>query len=516
LVKTYRFRNPFLSLFAVLAGLLALTPPPAPAAESTAPITCPTQINPSKSFFYNFNNSCYAIPLLAGAGSSDSGDPNATYDQIYYQVSPGYQLIVYGVYPNARFLSATVYDSHLVNTSSMFDADIVPLLSTMVNPLLPGATFKPSQYYGLTISFGGGNPVNVSPGCSTSASNVGANVLDASQIHQGLSWNGWLGPPPLPAGFPEHQSGANTAGILMIRKYLDIDNPKIIENVIVRSLTDGCAITALQAEQLNILSVSQGLSSPWLNQSQISSHQVFAKDIQPSWCFPQDPENQMMWQRSTNYIPLNDNYAGYLNAAFSTAQIQDLLLGQDYLRIQFQLPTTPDTPCATGTCTLTGNEQIRYMSLSFQGPAVNVAGPVTLFSLSDQQFVRDPNGNVTILAGIGLPQPSFATAANYYTWVDLTNIVNIDSIIGLRVRHLLNNPSFTCSTFNVPYQTTEFNPAGGYMGNFVPTVDFPTLAELPQTPTPPNRPNTCTLVPSQLPQVCGYTNYVKSAPACRR
>ena len=464
--------------------------------------TCPV-INPAKGFFSNFNNACYAITLGSSTGTPESGDPNAIYDQIYYQVVPGYELVVFGIYPNARFLSATIYDDHLAVTSSMTDAQILPLTSKLVNPMLPGATFTPGQYYGLTVSFGGGQPQNVAAGCGTSSTTSDQNLLDASQIHQGLSWTGY---PGLPANFPAHETGPNAAGIVMIRKYLDIDSPTISETIIVRSLSNGCAITSQQAQQLNILSKGQGLSSPWLHQSQITAHQQFAQTIKPSWCFPLDPSNQLEWLRATDYIPLNDNYAGYMNASFSSEQTQALLTGLTYLRIQFQAPTTPSTPCATGTCSLTGLEQTRYMSVSFQGPPQNVAGPATLSSISDQQFVKDPNGNVAIIVGFGAPQPSFATAANYYTWVDLSKVANINTLIGMRVRDLLSNLSFNCSTFNVPHQTTEFNPLGGYMGNYVPTVDLPTLAQLPETPVPVIRPDTCNLPPLQPPVSCPYTN----------
>jgi hypothetical protein len=498
--------------FLVFSALLTLSPLAVQAADSTTPATCPTQINTSKNFIWNFNNSCYAIPLITGNGSSQAGDPNALYDEIYYQVNKGYQLIVYGIYPNARFLSATVYDSHLAETSSLIDANILPLNSTTINPLLPGATFVPSQWYGIEVSFGGGQPVSVSPGCSLSGSNVTQNIMQAYQIHQGLSWNGWLGPPPLPEGFPAHQTGANTAGVFMIRKYLDIDNPPIAEVAIVRSLTNGCAITAAQAKQLNILSTTQTLTSPWLNQTQINDHQEFTTGIQPSWCFPADPLNQLAWQRSTDYIALNDNYAGYMNAPLSASQISGLLQGQNYLRLRFQMPTTPNTPCSTGNCSLTGLEQIRYWSLDFEGPENNIAGTTTLHSVADTQLVQDSQGNVTMIIGFGAPQPPYATAANKYTWVDLSGVANLSTITGLRIRNLLQNVNFGCSTLNIPYQTSEYNPLGGYIGNYVPTADFPTLSQIPQTPTPVSRANTCALIPIQLPLSCAYTDALSRLP----
>ena len=470
----------------VILGLAAVGP-------SCTAASCPA-IDPSKGFFANFDNPCYAL-TMAVSQSNMAADLNAIYTRFYYQVNPAYELIVLGTFPNARFMSASVYDDHLLVVGDLKDSDIVPLTG-QVNPFLPGASYKPNQMYGLTVSLGGGQPVSVSPGCSVGSS-VDQNLLDASQIHQGITWAGY---PNLPPGFPAHETGDNAAGAFYVRKYVDIDSPPLSEVVIVRSLANGCAIPIQQAEQMNIVSVTQKASSTWLHQSQINAHLQFSSLVQPSLDFPADPTNGAYWGRPQQYVALNDQDAGYLGTGFSSTQMAELLSGQVYLRLRFQLPTTPTIPCASGSCSLTGNEQVRYVGLTFQTSPSSCAGHTAVFSIGDQNMVKDPNGYVTIVAGFGAPQPPNVTAANYYTWIDLSAVPDYTTIAGLIVRQITPNPTFQCSTFNVPYKTSEHNPEGGYMGPYVPTVDFPTAAEIPATPVPVSRPNSCSLVPTQTPQ----------------
>jgi sugar lactone lactonase YvrE len=490
-----RWRVAGTRLILAVLGLAALGP-------SGAAAACPS-IDPTKGFLTNFANQCYLLPL-AVSESDGATDLEAIYTRVYFQVNPAYELIVLGTFPNARFMSASVYDDHLVVVGDLKDSAILPLTSQTINPFLPGAVYKPNQMYGLTVSLGGGQPVMVNPGCAIPSS-VGHNLLDASQIHKGNTWAGY---PNLPPGFPAHETGANAAGAFYVRKYVDIDSPAPSEYVIVRSLANGCAIPIQQAEQMNIVTVSQTVSSPWMHQSQINAHLQFASLIQPYLDFPTDPMNGALWGRPSQYVALNDQDAGYLGTSFSGTQIAELLSGQVYLRLRFQLPTTPTTPCTNGSCSLTGNEQVRYVGLTLHTGPSSCRGATSVFSIDDQGLVQDPNGNVTIVAGFGAPQPSNVTAANYYTWIDLSTVANYTSITGLIVRNIAPNPTFQCSTFNVPYKTSEYNPEGGYMGPYVPTVDFPTAAEIPLTPVPVSRPNSCSLVPTQRPQsVWSNTGY---------
>jgi len=440
-------------------------------------------INPNGTFFSNFLNACYAIPLVSGMGSSSFGDANAEYDQFYYMVNPAYELIVFGTFPNARFLSATVYDTHTAITSQMLDQQFMPLTSSMVNPFAVGAQFVPNQQYAFRISFGGGLPVQERPGCGTSTFNL--NALDASMIHSGLTWTGY---PGLPPNFPAHITGPNSGGSFLIRRYVDISHPPV-ESVILRDLATGCAVPAAQALSMKIIQRYSPEPSPLYDLAQVTAHVYFSQTIKPLQCYPHDPHNSVIWYRSRDFVQIDNGESAGVIAQLSPTQLAPVLAGTNFIRIQFKAPSYPNTPCSTGNCSITGNEDLRYYSLSFQQMSATVT------SVSDSDMIEDPNGFITIIASMGAVPPPYVTAANYYTYLDLTKFENYQTINALMFRNFLNNANFICSGYNVPYHTTEYNPGGGFMGNYVPTVDFPTGADIPTTPIPHLRPDSCSYVP---------------------
>jgi hypothetical protein len=484
---------------ALLISVISISVGSAFGAEHVKPGSNCEPPNPNADFLTNFNKPCYALSLISGSGLNYSGDSNATYDSIYYVVKPGYEIVLLGTYPNGRFMSVTIYDEHLAITSSVIDQNIPPLNSTMMNPYLVGAVFQPNQQYGLTINLGTPLTATPSPGCSASDTTIDQTVLSASQIHSGLTWANYTG--TLPVGFPSHQTGANSSGLITVRKYLAISN-NTPETVIVRNTSTGCAIPASQALALGILNTTTGLSSPTLlNQNQIAAHQEFSNEIEPLLCYNPDPNNAKQWFRSVDYIPLA-NLGASLDVNLTSANMQPLLSGQQFIRMRFPAPTTPNIPCASGGCALTGLEDLRYFSISFLGPNTP-DGKTTLTSISDTALTHDPNGNVTLLIGLGAQPPSFVTAANYYTYFDLTQVRNYSTLTRIEIRHLLPNANFSCSNANVPLFTMEYNNVGGFMGQYVPTFDFPTPAALASpAPPPPNRTNTC-LVLAAPPVACG-------------
>jgi hypothetical protein len=281
-----------------------------------------------------------------------------------------------------------------------------------------------------------------------------------------------------------------------VRKYVDIATPSAAV-VIVRQLSDGCALPAAAA--YNVV-VNPDLPTPnsWVNESQINDHGYFAANIQPRICYrPQDPHNAAMFFRTKEYVPLPNGASASVTAQVDASDLQTVFSGLDYMRVRFQLPTTPTTPCVGGACSFTGNEQQRYKSLSFQ------FGNNTILSLKDSDFVTDPNGNVALIVGVG-PAPTQVTAANYYTYVDISTYPNYQNFQTLFVRDILPNASFDCSSFNVPFKTEAYFPLlsdgvltgpGGYMGTYNMTVDFTPASEIPVIPVPPNRTNTCTAAP---------------------
>jgi hypothetical protein len=430
-------------------------------------------------------------------GAAEVGDLNATYNEMYYKIQPGYSLIILGTFPNTRFMSATVYDDHSVVVGQLADTQILPLSATMVNPLLPGATYVANQQYGITVNLGNGPPLTVAPGCSTTMNTtIDENVLDGSMIHSGITWKGY---PGLPPGFPPHETGVNEAGILEVRKYMDISVPTTA-SVIVRQLSDGCAVPAAQALNV-ILAPTQPNPSPWMHEGQMQNHSTFAKTIQPQMCFPQDPLNHVTWLRTPEYVPIANGENASIQANFAQGYIPALVAGKGFLRVQFQLPTHPTTPCVGGVCSFTGDEQQRYKSLSLQN------SKNTLISLKDTDFVTDPNGNVTLIVSLGAVPPPQVTAANYYTYVDLTTNPNYASLQSLFIRDIIPNSNFLCSSWNVPFKTMSYFPmadgtSGGFMGPYNMTVDFPTASEIPTTPIPPVRPNTCAVPPPTPPYIC--------------
>ena len=444
-------------------------------------------IDPGKDFLGNFNNSCYALSLASSRGGDHAGDLNARYGLVYYKVTPGYELVLTGTYPNARFFSVTVYDSHLAETSGAIDSAIAPLNASMVNPFLPNTSFVANQQYGITIGFGGPIPVSVSPGCSTSDTTIDKNFLDASQIHQGLSWNGY---PGLPQNFPVHLTGASVGGQIIVRSYEDLSS-EAPPTVMVRDLSTGCALPLKDAKDIITTNLHPG--GGWNDPAQTSAHDEFSYSIQQDLCFPQDPINQVRWNRSQDYIPGYNTAAAYLGFNLSSSKVKSLISGNQFMELRFQLPKMPDTPCLNGTCALNGSEQLRYRSISFG------YSKKTLASLDDASFVQDPNGNVDIIIGFGAKPPAYVTAANHYTYFDLSSVPNFRQLTGVTMRDILPNMVFQCSSFQVPYLTTEYNPEGGYMGNYVPTVDFVTADKIPQTAVPVNRPGTCTAVVTQTP-----------------
>ncbi len=453
-------------------------------------------IDPSKDFVGNFNNPCYALPLGSSRGADKAGDLNAVYSEAYYTVTAGYELVLLGSYPNSRFFSVTVYDSHAAVTSNMIDTQILPLNGSMFNPFLTSAPYQANQQYGLTIGFGGGGLGPITAGCNTSDTTIDQNFLDASQIHPGITWNGY---PGLPQGFPVHQTGANDAGAVIVRSYYDLltEPPTVM---IVRQLSNGCALPLKDAKNI-ITTLSSG--ADWSNSSQIESHLEFANQIMPVECYQADPQNQVVWVRSADYVPGDNGSAGYLYFPVPTTVVNAMITGKEFMRMRFQLPALPNTPCPAGGCGLTGLEQLRYASISFENDKTT-----TYASIMDANMVQDAFGNVTIIIGMGTPPPSYVTAQNGYTYVDLSQAQGYKGLANVALRNILPNPTFNCSSENVPIFTSEFNPAGGYMGNYVPTVDFPTPSEIPTTPVPMNRSNTCadTNFGATLPAACGTEN----------
>jgi hypothetical protein len=447
----------------------------------------PTQFTgnefPSGNFFSNFYNPCYTLSFAIGKGENgQEGDLNALYNKLYYKVDSRYQLIVVGSFPNARYFSVSDYDEHSALSQSITDTNIVPLAAKGINPYHTGTAFVAGQQYAIPINFGG-VPGTLEKGCMMNGFNVDVNALDGTERHQGMNWNadpGFFAAYPSVAlhvvDTPQH-TNPNTAGVLLIRSYIDITTLSFATepHVIVRDVASGCALPASYVlNTLQIVTDNSATGNTWLNQTQVQDHYFYANSYQPSLCWGINRSSQLNWLRGPEYTAGANSDASYIYGYVPAGVPANLAAAGEVMRLRFRVPTTPPIPC-TNACSRSGTEQMRYTSLSFQIP-----GGITLASLADSAFTQDPNGYVTLIVGTGATIPSWITPANGYTLLDLTSLSNYLQLNELALRDILPSSSFNCAGQIVPYKTGDATAAGGgLMGEYVPLVDYPPAATFP-------------------------------------
>jgi hypothetical protein len=454
-------------------------------------------------FFSNFNNPCYTIALGMGTGDTYFGDLNATYFQAYFEVNPQYQLIVLGTFPNARYFSVSLYDAHSAPTQSILDANIVPLTSAYINPYEPGTAYVSGQQFAVPINLGG-TPGDLQTGCMMNGFNVTVNGLDGTQRHAGMDWNSDAGLFQAYPNFPDHivdtpqHTNPNTAGVVMVRVYLDITpvSYDTSPHIIVRDVASGCAYPAAYVLDTlqTVVTRSTTTGTSWLDTDQGSAHNNYESNYLPKLCYgPTESQSVIPWMRQQEYINGASPNAAYLIGSVPAGVPATLAAAGEVMRIRFQAPTTPPTPCTVG-CSRSGTEQMRYMSLSFLDP-----GGATMASLADSAFTEDPNGNVTIIVGTGTTIPSWITPANGYTYLDLTAFANYQQLSLLDMRHVIPTGGFNCAGQFVPYRTTAATPAGDLMGAYMPVVDYPVASSLPPVAAPLRGPSACDIFPTGQP-----------------
>jgi len=457
---------------------------------------------PTGDFFSNFDNDCYTIHLGTGIGDVEYGDLNATYYQLYFKVDPRYQLIIVGSFPNTRYFSISLNDAHSALSESILDTSIVPLTSQYINPYLPGVSYVAGQQYAVPISFGG-TPGTEQTGCMMNGYNVSVNGLDATQRHPGMDWNsdsGYFQQYPTMADHdvdtPQH-TNPNTAGVIMVRAYLNDSplNSSASPHVIVRDVASGCAYPAQYAlDTLLIVTDSATTGSPWLDPRQFEGHHTYETSYLPKLCDANPaPPDVMQWSRLPEYVPASNPNASYIVADVPSGLPATLAAAGEVMRIRMRIPTTPPTPCPSG-CSRSGNEQMRYMSLSFSDP-----GGITKVSLADSAFTKDPNGYATLIVGTGAAIPKWVTPSNGYTFLDLTAVDGYRQLSLLSLRHIIPNTGFNCAGQYVPYRTGVDTPAGSLLGDYTPVVDYPLAASLPHEPSPLTVASTCGAFPDGQP-----------------
>jgi hypothetical protein len=150
---------------------------------------------------------------------------------------------------------------------------------------------------------------------------------------------------------------------------------------------------------------------------------------------------------------------------------------------------------------------MRYFSLEFKASTAYTYLPPDTFSggtgavlwaLDDTAFVKSPQGQVTLIVGVSSTVPAGVTSNNGYTYLNLEPYLTsgppgFNSIL---IRNLLPSAAFNCSAFNVPTYTMEYNNVGGFMGAYVPTVDFLPANTVFGPAHSPGRPNSCSNVPA--------------------
>jgi hypothetical protein len=476
----------------------------------------PTQFSgnefPSGNFFSNFANSCYTIPMSSGNGQTgDQGDLNALYNQIFYKVDTRYQLIIVGAFPNARYFSIALYDEHSALTQSVLDKNIAPLTSGYINPYTAGTAYVAGQRYALAIDFGG-VAGTVETGCAMTGFNI--NMLDGTQRHASMDWNLDEGLFQAHPNFvlhvvdtPQH-TNPNRGGVVLIRSYLDITPSGRQTNpfVIVRDVASGCAYPASYVmNTLQIVANDKSTGETWLDGAQGNAHTYYDKQYLPKLCFGTDPQNQLTWMRQTEYEPGNNPDASYIIATVPAGLVVNLAGAGQVMRLRVRVPQTPPTPCMNG-CSLSGSEQMRYMSLSL------ISGAHTLASIADSGFTTDPNGYATLIVGTGAAIPSWITPANGYTFLDLTAAAGYQQLSLLSLRNILPASTFQCSGAIVPYRTGDYTPAGDLMGEYLPVVDYPAADSLPQVAAPLVQANSCGIFPDGQPATMPACAVLNSPP----
>ena len=479
---------------------------------------------PTGNFFSNFNNSCYLIPFSTGNGSGgEQGDMNSLYNKIYFNINPNfppYELIVLGQFPNSRYFSISLYDNHAALIGNLTDVNIVPLTTKDINPSEPGVAFVNNQHFGAAIHLGG-TPGTIEKGCMMTGYNVENNALDGTLRHPYMNWN--LDTPFLqPGNYPLHEvdtpqhSNPNKAGSMIIRSYLDLTpaSATTLPHVIVRDIASGCAYPAAYVTgTMNVVTNDSATGDTWNNQQQVQEHNTYA-NWQSTDCWGDIPYSRIQWLRGAEYVSGSNPDSAYLYAYVPAGLTQTLQTANEVMRFRFQMPTTPPTPCTNG-CSRSGNEQMRYRSISFQIP-----GGGTLASLPDScplnpvvpctPLVQDPNGFVTLVVGFGVPQPAWVTPANGYTWLDLSLIPNSLTVNEIAIRDIMPSSWFNCATQLIPYKVGEGTTGGvGLMGQYAPLIDYPQASLLPTTaaPLPPNlEPPTCAVFPIGPPMVSTSSN----------
>ena len=149
---------------------------------------------------------------------------------------------------------------------------------------------------------------------------------------------------------------------------------------------------------MSVITTDSTTGDTWQDQQQVQEHNTYT-NWKSTNCWGTIKSSQMQWQRGEDYTPGANPDAAYLLAYVPPGLPQTLLNAGEVMRFRFRVPGTPPTPCVNG-CSRTGNEQMRYVSISFEGPngstrACRIIARLTLYA--PHAFSAGPNGYVTWL-----------------------------------------------------------------------------------------------------------------------
>jgi sugar lactone lactonase YvrE len=344
--------------------------------------------------------------------------------------------------------------------------------------------------------------------------NVDVNGLDATHRHQGMNWNTDPGVFQPPQDFPLHivdtpgHTNPSFAGYVTVRAYdISTANPPPGPNLIVRDVASGCAYPAAYVRQtLQVVAPNRNTGMSWLNNPQEQSHSNYDDKYLAPLCYGTDPRNVLSWARGVEYVPGGNPYSNYLKANLPPGLSDTLAAAGEVMRFRLRIPVTPPTPCTNG-CSRSGNEQMRYMSLSFLIP-----NSASIASLEDSAFTQDANGYATLIVGTGAAIPSWITPANGYTFLDMKALSGYETLQQMVLRNIEPSSTFACSGQTVPYNTTVYTPQGSLMGDYLPVVDYPLAATLPPVASALVGPNACGVFPIGQPAEAPNCGVVPSNP----
>jgi hypothetical protein len=429
----------------------------------------------AQGFFDNFLKPEYLVPVSEFPATS-GGDLLLTYYQVPITAVPNGELLVIGEFPRARYFSITAYDDHGAVIGKLDDYEIQPYVSSGNPWHVGGPAGAEDILYAVTVRIGTpGAPAPASQ-CQTPVS-VHENVLDATVRHTATSFyssaqSGYTTFVPS-FGTITHEDAPTTSGMfLLIRSYMrasplgssavDLRKPLVW----VRAASTGCPARLAPAGESLPASSWFTLSSV-LHLDQAYGHVQHELDLGLTAPYGQDPRGDVGWTGREEYTA-----GGAVGRYLSTlAPLDPSLLNSQgrVMRLQFRKPAMP---CAPNPCSLTGSEQLRYWSITFEDSIGRSLG-----TLSDASLLPNAEGYVTLVVSFGSTLPAHVTSANGYTVLT----ASLPSASRLVMRNYLPAPTFGCSTQSVPPRTSEYHVNGGYMGEYTPVITFPLASSLPAT-----------------------------------